>query len=120
MLGIIYRTLATHLIHQAGHIKATAHTGAVTLFRIYGWRDRFFSVPHSFYFARTNPRKGWFGEDWTALYSGLPDDVTVWYLPPFPAGFLEDAGAVWKRLLAFTLLSREERLCWESLPSNPA
>ena len=36
VLGIVYRTLATHLIHQAGYIKATARTGAVTLIQRFG------------------------------------------------------------------------------------
>ena len=36
VLGIVYRTLATHLIHQAGYIKATANTGAVTLIQCFG------------------------------------------------------------------------------------
>jgi hypothetical protein len=30
VLGIVYRTIATHLIHKAGYTKATAQTGAVT------------------------------------------------------------------------------------------
>jgi malonyl CoA-acyl carrier protein transacylase/phosphopantetheinyl transferase len=89
------------------------------LFRIQGWRDRYFDVPHSFYFGRTNPRDGWYGEDWSTIYPDLPDDFQVWCLPPFPAGFLEDAGAVWKRLLVYTLLSREEREIWRSLSTNP-
>ncbi|GMQ83281.1 MAG: beta-ketoacyl synthase N-terminal-like domain-containing protein [Gammaproteobacteria bacterium] len=88
------------------------------LFRIHGWCDRFFSVPHSFYYGRTNPREGWYGEDWSYLYPDLPDDYLVWNLPSFPAGFLEDAGAVWKRLLVYTLLSREERDIWQTLPAN--
>ena len=31
VLGIVYRTLSTHLIKTAGYTKATAHTGAVTV-----------------------------------------------------------------------------------------
>jgi hypothetical protein len=31
VLGIVYRTLATHLTKKAGYTKTTAHTGAVTL-----------------------------------------------------------------------------------------
>ena len=36
VLGIVYRTLSTHLIKQAGHTKATAQTGAVTLIQRFG------------------------------------------------------------------------------------
>jgi acyl transferase domain-containing protein len=89
------------------------------LFRIHGWRDRFFDVPHSFYEARTQPRESFFGEDWSALFEELGQHTLTWYLPAFPPGFLEDAGAVWKRLLAHTILSRGEREQWRALPPNP-
>jgi acyl transferase domain-containing protein/phosphopantetheinyl transferase len=89
------------------------------LFRIHGWRDRFFDVPHSFYEARTQPRESFFGEDWSGLFPDLGEDTLTWYLPPFPPGFLEDAGAVWKRLLAHTVLSRAERAQWHALPPHP-
>ncbi len=36
VLGIVYRTLATHIIHKAGFTKSTAHTGAVTLIQRFG------------------------------------------------------------------------------------
>jgi ribosomal protein S27E len=36
VLGIMYRTLATHLIHKAGYKKSDAHTGAVTLIQRFG------------------------------------------------------------------------------------
>ena len=36
VLGIVYRTLATHIIHKAGFTKPTAHTGAVTLIQRFG------------------------------------------------------------------------------------
>ena len=36
VLGIVYRTLATHIIHKAGFTKSTAHTGAVTLRQRFG------------------------------------------------------------------------------------
>ncbi len=35
-LGIVYRTIATHLTHKAGYKKSTAHTGAVTLIQRFG------------------------------------------------------------------------------------
>ncbi len=36
VLGIIYRTIATHLIRKAGYTKTTAQTGAVTLIQRFG------------------------------------------------------------------------------------
>jgi len=35
-LGIVYRTLATHLTHKAGYTKATGHPGAVILIQRFG------------------------------------------------------------------------------------
>jgi acyl transferase domain-containing protein/phosphopantetheinyl transferase len=89
------------------------------LFRIQGWRDRFLAVPHAFYYARSNPREGWYGEDWSERIPDMPADTLVWYLSPFPDGFLEDAGAIWKRVLAHTVLSEEERLAWYEGPAQP-
>jgi ribosomal protein S27E len=36
VLGIVYRTISTHLIKKAGHTKKTAQTGAVTLIQRFG------------------------------------------------------------------------------------
>jgi hypothetical protein len=36
VLGIVYRTIATHLTKKAGYTKTTAHTGAVTLIQRFG------------------------------------------------------------------------------------
>ena len=36
VLGIVYRTLATHITKKAGYNKQTAQTGAVTLIQRFG------------------------------------------------------------------------------------
>jgi len=36
VLGIVYRTIATHLIRKAGYTKASAQAGAVTLIQRFG------------------------------------------------------------------------------------
>ena len=36
VLGVVYRAIATHLIHKAGYTQKTAHTGAVTLVQRFG------------------------------------------------------------------------------------
>ncbi len=36
VLGIVYRSIATHLIRKAGYTKATAQAGAVTLIQRFG------------------------------------------------------------------------------------
>jgi len=35
-LGIVYRSIATHLTRKAGYRNSTAHTGAVTLIQRFG------------------------------------------------------------------------------------
>lgn len=87
-----------------------------TLLRISGWQDRFFSVPHRFYLARTNPLHGWYGEE--IAHRGREGGVS-WAVPPFPPGFLEDSGGIWARVLAHALLSRPEREEWAALSLLP-
>ncbi len=36
VLGIVYRTIATHMIRKAGYTKTTAYAGAVTLIQRFG------------------------------------------------------------------------------------
>ncbi|MDS4070550.1 MAG: polyketide synthase dehydratase domain-containing protein [Candidatus Competibacter sp.] len=92
-------------------------TGAA-IYQITGWRDRFFPVPHRFYFARTNPREGWYGESWRGLFPNLPRDTIIWAVPSFETGFLDDAGAIWKRVLAHTVLATEERESWRAIQTQ--
>ncbi|HWT30484.1 MAG TPA: 4'-phosphopantetheinyl transferase superfamily protein, partial [Propylenella sp.] len=88
------------------------------LLRASGWRDRFFDVPNRFYFARWAPRDGFYGEDVSGLFGSLPGEALVWSVPSFPKGFLDDAGGIWRRVLANTVLSAEERLQWKALPGQ--
>ncbi|MCS0494082.1 acyltransferase domain-containing protein [Ancylobacter sp. MQZ15Z-1] len=90
------------------------------LFRATGWRDRFFDVPHRFCRARWQPRDNFYGEDVTAAFSGpFPEGAIAWSVPAFPAGFLDDAGGIWRRVIAHTVLGAEERVEWAALPPNP-
>lgn len=84
--------------------------GGTPLFRATGWRDRFFRVPHSFYEARFRPREAWYGAPLPA-----PEGEILWSLPAFPHGFLEDAGGIWMRVLAATVLSASERATFRTL-----
>lgn len=87
------------------------------LMRAGGWRDRFFRVPHAFYQARFRPREAFLGAAADPFDAG--PDVTVWQVPAFPPGFLEDAGGLWTRLLVATMLSRTERDQWAAM-AGPA
>lgn len=95
-----------------GDFVCTATDGTL-LMRASGWRDRFFRVPHSFYQARFRPREAWYGTP-SALIAPGPD-VVVWEVPAFPLGFLEDAGGIWMRVLATTILSAAERAQFAAL-----
>lgn len=97
-----------------GDFTCTAPDGRL-LFRATGWRDRFFEVPNRFYFARWMPRDGCYGEDASGLFPALPAEALVWRVPAFPRGFLDDAGGIWRRVLAHTVLSAAERGEWASL-----
>lgn len=85
------------------------------LMRATGWRDRFFRVPHEFYEARFRPREAWYGAPLEAF--AAQEGVTLWQVPAFPPGFLEDAGGIWMRVLASTVLSGTERAEWAALPA---
>jgi len=91
-----------------GDFTCTGADGTV-LMRASGWKDRFFRVPHSFYDARYRPREAWYGAEAQGLFAGQPPGVMVWQVPAFPPGFLEDAGGIWMRVLAATILSGAER-----------
>jgi len=97
-----------------GEFTCFGYDGA-PLFRMTGWRDRFFQVPSRFFFARFQPRDGFYGENMNGLFTGLPDNSLVWRVPAFPAGFLDDAGGIWRRVLVNTILSAQERLDWKAL-----
>ena len=79
VLGIVYRAIANHLIHQAGCTADTAQTGAVTLI------DR--AHPCARPFGRPAVVPIGSPADWTALWIGaqsqhsLPHAVLGWRLP---------------------------------------
>jgi len=101
-----------------GDFLCTAPDGHV-IFAARGWRDRFFTVPNTFYKARYWPRDSWYGEDVSALLSDMPDSALVWSVPAFPQGFLTDSGGIWRRVLACTVLAAEEHEQFRALPQQP-
>lgn len=94
-----------------GDFTCTAPDGTMLL-RASGWRDRFFRVPHRFYEARYRPREASCGGPLQGVFAGQPDGVVLWSVPAFAPGFLEEAGGIWLRVLAATVLSRRERATW--------
>ncbi|WP_372603475.1 acyltransferase domain-containing protein, partial [Actibacterium sp.] len=105
--------------YLCGDFTCATPDGAPVL-AVRGWRDRFFEVPHSFYHARYKPRDGWYGQDQSALFAVLPEAGLVWSVPAFPAGFLNDAGGIWRRVLTHTVLTPDERAAFLALPPRAA
>ncbi|RAI03712.1 beta-ketoacyl synthase [Acuticoccus sediminis] len=93
--------------------------GGEPLLRVTGWHDRFFDVPHNYYRARWQPRDEFYGYEVSDLFAELPDGAVVWQVPAFPAGFLDDAGGIWRRVLAHTVLSGDERAEWATFAGKP-
>jgi acyl transferase domain-containing protein/phosphopantetheinyl transferase len=101
-----------------GDFDCTAPDGTL-LMCARGWRDRFFAVPNRFYEARYRPREAWYGAPAEALFEGVPGDMLVWSVPAFDEAFLTDAGGIWLRVLATTVLSRAERAQWRQMKGPP-
>ena len=56
VLGIVYRTIATHLTRKAGYTKATAQTGAVTLIQRFGGAvnlNILCGAPHKMFYVKS-------------------------------------------------------------------
>lgn len=111
------RSTGTDGAYLLGEFQCTDPDGRA-LFSVRGWRDRFFDVPNRFYHARFKPRESWYGADISNLFNELPVDTLVWGVPAFPKGFLSDAGGVWCKVLAHTVLAPEEREQFYALPKN--
>lgn len=105
--------------YLSGDFSAVGSDGSLLL-KASGWRDRFFDVPHRFYEARWLPRECFYGEDAAGRFAApIPEGVVAWLVPAFPAGFLDDAGGIWRRVLVHTVLSAPEREEFQALPPNP-
>ncbi len=81
------------------------------LIQVRGFQNRLFEVPHRFYEARYRVRGTYLGHP---VETGLPE-TTVWAVPAFDDAFLVDAGGIWLRVLAATVLSRAERETWHTM-----
>ncbi|MCB1700649.1 MAG: polyketide synthase dehydratase domain-containing protein [Halioglobus sp.] len=99
------------------HIRADfdlLDTGGKVIARLQGWQDRHFSIPHVFYECRLNPQTAHLSVPWMQGETGL---VTR-RVDAFPENFLEDAWAIWKRVLAHIMLNSNERAVWYALPEH--
>jgi phosphopantetheinyl transferase len=72
--------------------------------QLLGWTDRYFRIPERFYRARLDP---WNASLATPIaISGL--DIGIVRVEPFADDFLDEGGAIWKRVLAHLLLAKTE------------
>ena len=87
--------------------------------RFVGWEDRRFDVPHDFYRFLLSPGDVVLSECWPTAIAALPESA-VWQayrlsLEAFPEGFFTAHGGIWRRVLAYLVLSRRERSLWHGL-----
>jgi phosphopantetheinyl transferase len=83
------------------------------LVRVAGLVNVFFPVPHRFYQVRRDPLGAWLGEPLSAGF-----DSFLWQLEHLPEEFCVQSDAIFLRMLAFAILSFEERDAWRALEKN--
>ncbi len=113
------RTLcrAAIVFTEEKHIRAdfdVLDNGGRVIARLQAWQDRHFSIPHGFYECRLHPQTAELSVPWMQNETGL---VTR-RVEAFPKNFLDDAWAIWKRVLAHIMLSNNERVLWYALPEQ--
>ncbi|TJY56719.1 acyltransferase domain-containing protein [Sinimarinibacterium sp. CAU 1509] len=89
--------------------------GAVIM-RADGWEDRKFAVPQRLYEFRIRPDREFMTQPY--LSAELPPEILMRQMEPFPQHFLDEGGAIWKRMLAHMLLSHAERRSFYALPQT--
>lgn len=82
--------------------------------RLQAWQDRHFSIPHTFYECRLHPQTAQMSVPWMQNEVGL----VIRRVNAFPENFLDDAWAIWKRVLAHIMLNTNERAAWYALPEQ--
>lgn len=91
------------------------HEGRL-LMRADGWEDRVFTAAERFFSFRLDPAHARLSTP--ALADQLPPELCVRKLEPLPEGMLDEAGTIWKRMLAHMVLSRGERQQFYALPAQ--
>src|SRR3546814_10321747 len=84
--------------------------------RAEGWEDRVFTATERFFALRLDPARARLSTP--SLARHLPAELCVRKLEPLPEGMLDEAGTIWKRMLAHMMLSRAERPKFYDLPAQ--
>lgn len=115
------RTLCRMRLRMTGEQLLEAHMDIVgpdgrLLMRAESWEDRKFAVPQRLYDYRLQPQRRFMSEPWLREAGGS----AVWLrrMAPFEANFLDEGGAIWKRMLAHMVLGRRERAQFYALPGS--
>lgn len=90
--------------------------GGRVIMRADGWEDRKFAVPKRLYDFRIRPQQEFMTRPW--LENALPDGWLLRRMEPFRPHFLDEGGAIWKRMLAHMVLSQAERRQFYALPAT--
>jgi acyl transferase domain-containing protein/phosphopantetheinyl transferase len=86
------------------------------IMRADGWEDRKFAVPKRLYEFRIHPHREFMTQRY--LDGQLAPDIQLRQMEPFPPHFLDEGGAIWKRMLAHMLLNQAERRSFYALPAT--
>lgn len=88
-------------------------TGQV-IARLEQWQDRYFTMPTAFSQCRLHPQTAYLSEAWMQAETGL----TLRRIPAFDRHFLDDAWAIWQRVLVHLMLTPTERQIWYNFPAG--
>lgn len=102
----------SHHAEQKWDFECADAQGAV-LFRVAGFRNVYYPVPHTYYQCRYNPLGGWYGHP---VESG--GGVLQWHVPMLPEDFLAQSGGLFQRVIAHCTLGRDERAAWQDLEAS--
>jgi acyl transferase domain-containing protein/phosphopantetheinyl transferase len=115
------RTLCRMRLRLTGEQLLEAHMDIVgpdgqLLMRAESWEDRKFAVPQRLYDYRLQPQTRFMSEAWQR--EGIGAAVWLRRMAPFDAHFLDEGGAIWKRMLAHMVLGHRERALFYALPAS--
>ncbi|NES94064.1 MAG: acyltransferase domain-containing protein [Desertifilum sp. SIO1I2] len=80
--------------------------------RLEQWQDRYFAMPTAFSECRLHPQTAYLSEAWMQAETGL----TLRRIPAFGEHFLDEAWAIWQRVLVHLMLTPTERETWYRFP----
>jgi malonyl CoA-acyl carrier protein transacylase/phosphopantetheinyl transferase (holo-ACP synthase) len=100
-------------------IEVVRQDGTVMV-RMHKWEDRRLDLPPRLYAFRISPHEVFLSDEWPQVLVGLPNASTCKACRlRLPRTVLEAHGGLWLRVLAYLVLSRDERREWQRLSPAP-